>query len=54
MRGVDGDTEAGELILVHLVPATLGERFNEADDLDPRLQRVIPGDQSDVSSTDDE
>ena len=52
--GVDRDAEAAELVLVDLVAAALGERLDEPDDGDPRLEGVIAGDEADVAPADDE
>ena len=53
-RGIDGHAHADQFVLVNLVAAALGHGLYQADDADARLQGVVPGDQADVASTDDE
>jgi hypothetical protein len=51
---VDGHAQAYQLVAVHLVAAALRERLAQAHHLDPRLQRVVAGDQADIAAAHDE
>ena len=54
VRGVDGNAQAGQLVLVHLVAGTLRQRLAQADDVYASLEGVVARDQADVPAADGE
>ena len=51
---IDGNAKAEEFVLMDLVPGTFREGFAEANDLDPRLEGVVSGNEANISAADHE
>ncbi len=54
MRGIDRHPHPDQFILVNLIPTAFRQGFNQADDPNPGLQGMVPGDQAHIAAADDE
>ena len=54
MRGIDGHAHSCQLVTMNLVPSAFGQRFYQSNDVDPRLQGVVTGNQSYITAAHNE